>query len=60
VTSIESLTVLVRPLSAGITGGHGSSSPMTDTPTWSPGTKIAATYLAPYLDAYGLAARRNV
>jgi sulfide:quinone oxidoreductase len=37
-------------LSAHLTGGHGSSSEITDTPTWSPATKIAARYLAPYLD----------
>jgi sulfide:quinone oxidoreductase len=37
-------------LSAHLTGGHGSSSEITDTPTWSPATKIAAKYLAPYLD----------
>jgi sulfide:quinone oxidoreductase len=42
-----------RPLylSAHITGGHGSSSQVSDTPTWSPPTKIAAKYLAPYLDS---------
>jgi sulfide:quinone oxidoreductase len=39
-----------RYLSADVTGGHGSSSQMTETPTWSPGTKIAARYLAPYLE----------
>jgi sulfide:quinone oxidoreductase len=37
-------------LSAHIAGGHGFSSEITDTPTWSPPTKIAAKYLAPYLD----------
>jgi sulfide:quinone oxidoreductase len=37
-------------LSAYITGGHGSSSTVSDTPTWSPPTKIVAKYLAPYLD----------
>jgi sulfide:quinone oxidoreductase len=37
-------------LSAHITGGHGSSSEISDTPTWSPPTKIVAKYLAPYLD----------
>lgn len=36
-------------LSAHITGGHGSSSQLTETPTWSPATKIAAKYLAPFL-----------
>ena len=39
-----------RYLSAQITGGHGFSSEITDTPTWSPPTKIAAEHLAPYLD----------
>jgi sulfide:quinone oxidoreductase len=38
-------------LSAHVTGGHGSSSQITDSPTWSPATKIAARYLAPYLEA---------
>lgn len=36
-------------LTARITGGHGFSSEVTDTPTWAPPTKIAAKYLAPYL-----------
>lgn len=39
-------------LSAHVTGGHGSASEISDEPTWSPPTKIAAKYLAPYLDAY--------
>ena len=39
-----------RYLSAHITGGHGSSSAFSETPTWSPPTKIVARYLAPYLD----------
>ena len=38
-------------LTAHIAGGHGFSSEITDTPTWSPPAKIAAKYLAPYLDA---------
>jgi sulfide:quinone oxidoreductase len=38
-------------LTARITGGHGFSSEVSDTPTWSPTAKIAARYLAPYLDA---------
>ena len=38
-------------LTAKITGGHGFSSELTDTPSWSPPSKIAAKYLAPYLDA---------
>jgi sulfide:quinone oxidoreductase len=37
-------------LTAHITGGHGFSSEITGTPTWSPPSKIAAKYLAPYLD----------
>ncbi len=37
-------------LTAQITGGHGFSSEIGDTPTWSPPSKIAAKYLAPYLD----------
>jgi sulfide:quinone oxidoreductase len=36
-------------LSARITGGHGFSSEVSDTPTWSPPAKIYAKYLAPYL-----------
>jgi sulfide:quinone oxidoreductase len=39
-----------RYLTARITGGHGFSSEITEEPTWSPATKIAAKYLAPYLD----------
>jgi len=39
-------------LTARITGGHGFSSELTDAPTWSPPTKIAAKYLAPYLDTH--------
>lgn len=38
-------------LTAQITGGHGFSSEVSDTPTWSPPSKIAARFLAPYLDA---------
>jgi len=37
-------------LTAKITGGHGFSSEVTDTPTWSPPSKIAAKFLAPYLE----------
>jgi sulfide:quinone oxidoreductase len=36
-------------LSAHITGSHGSSSMVSEHPTFSPSTKIAARYLAPYL-----------
>ncbi len=39
-------------LSAHVTGGHGSSSEVTDVPTWSPPTKIAAQYLSPYLEDF--------
>jgi sulfide:quinone oxidoreductase len=38
-----------RYLTAQITGGHGFSSEITDTPTSPPPSKIAAKYLAPYL-----------
>jgi sulfide:quinone oxidoreductase len=38
-------------LTASITGGHGFSSEVSDTPSCSPPAKIAAKYLAPYLDA---------
>jgi sulfide:quinone oxidoreductase len=38
-----------RYLSATLVGGHGFSSQISDTPTWSPPTKVAAKYLAPYL-----------
>ncbi len=37
-------------LTAHITGGSGFSSTVSDTPTWSPPSKIAARYLAPYLE----------
>jgi sulfide:quinone oxidoreductase len=40
-----------RYLTARIAGGHGFSSEISDTPTWSPPGKIVARYLAPYLDA---------
>jgi sulfide:quinone oxidoreductase len=39
-----------RYLTARITGGQGFSSQITDTPTWSPPSKIASRYLAPYLE----------
>lgn len=45
-----------RYLSAHVTGGHGSSSQISETPTWSPPSKIAAKYLAPYLEARDVAA----
>ncbi len=37
-------------LTAHIAGGYGVSSEITDTPTWDPPNKIAAKYLAPYLE----------
>ena len=37
-------------MSAHITGGHGASSEISETPTWSPPTKIAAKYLSLYLE----------
>jgi sulfide:quinone oxidoreductase len=37
-------------LTARITGGQGFSSEITDSPTWSPPRKLAAKYLAPYLE----------
>ncbi len=37
-------------LTAHITGGRGSSSQISDTPTWSPPSKLAAKFLAPYLE----------
>ena len=45
-------------LSARITGGHGSASEVGDSPTWSPPTKIAAKYLAPYLESRDQQTRR--
>jgi len=41
-----------RYLTARITGGQGFSSEITDTPTWSPPSKIASKYLSPYLDTH--------
>jgi sulfide:quinone oxidoreductase len=40
-----------RYLTAKITGGHGFSSEFSETPTWSPGSKIASRYLSPYLES---------
>lgn len=45
-------------MSAHLTGGHGSSSEIGETPTWSPPSKIAAKYLAPYLESRDRAAVR--
>jgi sulfide:quinone oxidoreductase len=39
-------------LTAKITGGAGFNSEITDGPTWSPASKIAAKYLAPYLERH--------
>jgi hypothetical protein len=49
-----------RPLhlSAHLVGGHGSSSQVSVELTWSPATKIAAKYLAPYLESQERAALR--
>jgi sulfide:quinone oxidoreductase len=38
-------------LSARVVGGRGFHSTITDTPSWSPPVKIAARYLAPYLES---------
>ena len=46
-------------LSAQITGGHGSSSEISDTPSWSPAGKIDAKYLAPFLEQRGRVAART-
>ena len=49
-----------RPLymSALVTGSHGSNSEAGERPTWSPTAKIAAKYLAPYLESRAGAALR--
>jgi sulfide:quinone oxidoreductase len=43
-------------LTAEITGGHGFSSRVNDTPSWSPPSKIPARFMAPYLDKLARAA----
>ncbi len=48
-----------RYLTANVIGGHGSDSEISETPTWSPASKIAAKYLAPYLEQYNRLARSN-
>ena len=48
-----------RYLSAKITGGHGSSSQLTVDPTFSPPAKIAAKYLAPYLEQLDRSPQRS-
>lgn len=40
-------------MTAYIAGEHGSASEVSDKPTWSPPEKIAAQYLAPYLQSRG-------
>jgi sulfide:quinone oxidoreductase len=45
-------------LSAHITGGHGSSSEISETPARAPAAKIDAKYLAPYLESRDRAALR--
>ncbi len=47
-------------LSAHVTGGHGTSSQVNEEPMWSPPTKIAARYLAPYLESRDHEAGRAV
>jgi hypothetical protein len=49
-----------RYLSARITGRHGCSSQIAETPAWSPPTKIVARYLAPYLDQSNTASRADI
>ena len=46
-----------KPLyfSARITGTHGSASVVEDQASWASGAKIAAKYLAPYLETHGRA-----
>ncbi len=48
-----------RYLSAHITGGHGFSSRVSDEPLWAPAAKIAARYLAPYLEERDRASGRS-
>ena len=55
------LVSLQKPLylSAHLTGGHGSSSKISDTPPSEPTAKIAAKYLAPYLEERDRIAERT-
>ncbi|HUO73776.1 MAG TPA: hypothetical protein VMU39_23595 [Solirubrobacteraceae bacterium] len=48
-----------RYLKAQITGGHGFSSEITEEPSWPSPAKIAAKYLAPYLEERDRAAGRS-
>jgi sulfide:quinone oxidoreductase len=47
-------------LTARITGGHGFASTISDSPTWTVPGKIAARYLAPYLDERASSRRAKV
>jgi sulfide:quinone oxidoreductase len=42
-----------RFLSARAAGAHGFDSAVSDAPTWSPATKVASRYLAPFLQEHG-------
>jgi hypothetical protein len=48
-----------RYLSAHVTTSHGSSSQIAEAPIWSPAGKIAAKYLAPYVEKRDRFARTN-
>lgn len=48
-----------RFLTANLIAGHGFRSQITDTPTWSPPTKIAARHLAPYLDEHEVSGKAS-
>ncbi|MGO9908911.1 MAG: hypothetical protein ACLPY3_24865 [Solirubrobacteraceae bacterium] len=50
---------LEAALSAHVTRAHGSSSQITESPTWSPPSKIAADYLAPHLEEHDRLARSS-
>jgi sulfide:quinone oxidoreductase len=43
-------------MSAYLTGGHGATSRLSETPYWSPPAKVAAKYLIPYLETRDRAA----
>jgi hypothetical protein len=42
-----------------VTGAYGSKCDVSETPTWSSRVKIAAKYLAPYLESRDRAAARG-
>jgi sulfide:quinone oxidoreductase len=48
-----------RYLRAHITGGHGFSSEVSEEPSWAPAARIAAKYLAPYLEERDRASGRS-